>query len=80
MLQIVRPLQLAGDGNDYLYGGGAADKLFGETGNDQLYAGSGDDLLSGGAGNDRLYGQYGKDTYVYGRGYGNDVILDLGLY
>ena len=34
------------------------------------------DYLDGGAGNDRLEGGMDGDIYVFGRGYGNDVILD----
>src|SRR5262249_34760419 len=32
------------------------------------------DRLDGGTGNDRLEGQGGGDTYVFGRGYGHDVV------
>ncbi|MDP2170096.1 MAG: putative Ig domain-containing protein [Rhodocyclaceae bacterium] len=67
---------LAGEGNDRLHGNDGNDRLFGQGGDDRLYGGSGDDLLSGGAGNDVLYGQAGADTYVFGRGYGHDLILD----
>ena len=34
------------------------------------------DLLDGGTGNDRLEGGDGDDTYVFGSGYGHDVIFD----
>lgn len=67
---------LAGDGNDTLYGINGNDHLFGQGGDDHIYGGSGDDLISGGAGNDVLEGESGTDTYVFGRGYGNDTILD----
>ncbi|WP_295091361.1 hypothetical protein [Ruminococcus sp.] len=55
------------DGNDLLYGG---------EGNDNLQGGNGDDFLDGGAGNDTLKGESGNDTYIYGKGYGSDIISD----
>ena len=67
---------LAGAGNDLLYGNSGNDRLFGGAGKDQLNGGDGNDLLSGGAGTDVLYGGAGADTYVFGRSYGQDVILD----
>ncbi|MDD3761569.1 MAG: calcium-binding protein [Acidithiobacillus sp.] len=67
---------LAGEGNDRLYGYGGNDRLFGQGGNDVIYGGAGDDLISGGAGDDLLYGEAGADTYVFGRGYGHDTIVD----
>jgi hypothetical protein len=54
-----------GTGDDRLYGGAAADQLFGEGGNDRLYGGAGDDQLFAGAGNDRLFGDDGNDK-LYG--------------
>ncbi|WP_284736141.1 calcium-binding protein, partial [Dongia deserti] len=35
-----------------------------------------DDTLDGGAGNDYLEGKSGSDTYVFGYGYGQDIVLD----
>jgi hypothetical protein len=67
---------LAGEGQDTLYGHNGNDRLFGQGGDDRIHGGSGDDLISGGAGNDLLYGESGADTYVFGRGYGNDTIVD----
>jgi VCBS repeat-containing protein len=67
---------LAGEGNDRLYGNNGADRLFGQGGDDRISGGSGEDLISGGAGNDLLYGETGADTYVFGRGYGHDIIVD----
>ncbi|WP_172955071.1 calcium-binding protein [Sterolibacterium denitrificans] len=67
---------LAGDGNDVLRGNNGNDRLFGQGGNDAIHGGNGDDLISGGAGNDMLYGGAGADTYVFGRGYGHDTIID----
>lgn len=36
----------------------------------------GGDVLDGGAGNDELRGLSGPDTYVFGRGYGIDTVID----
>lgn len=36
------------------------------------------DILDGGTGNDTLYGYGGGDTYVFGIGYGQDVVSDNG--
>jgi len=65
-----------GSGDDALYGEYGNNQLRGEDGNDSLYGGYEEDTLDGGAGNDRLEGSYGNDTYVFGRGYGQDVIYD----
>ncbi|WP_339843037.1 calcium-binding protein [Paenibacillus sp. FSL R5-0912] len=62
------------------------DTLRGYGGDDRLNGGAGDDVLDGGAGNDTLYGgdpydtsytrANGNDTYLFGRGYGQDTIVD----
>ncbi|MEQ9143979.1 MAG: putative Ig domain-containing protein [Parvibaculaceae bacterium] len=81
------------DGHDSISGSGGSDILFGGAGDDLIYGegtteyyqenywnelGFGqDDRLDGGAGNDLLYGQGGNDTYVFGIGYGQDVIDDV---
>ncbi|WP_054785735.1 calcium-binding protein [Pseudovibrio denitrificans] len=65
-----------GKGNDYIFGSRGADKLYGEEGNDQLLGGAGADLLDGGAGDDSLDGGANDDTYIWGSGYGNDVITE----
>src|SRR5207245_1518032 len=51
--------------------------LTGTSGADTLYGGAGPDTLDGGAGNDTMYGYDGNDTYVFGRGYGQDTMLDF---
>ncbi len=48
--------------------------LVGLGGNDSLFGQVGDDVLDGGTGDDLLEGSSGNDTYVFGRGYGSDVI------
>lgn len=67
-----------GDGNDVIGGGmnNLSDTLYGGSGNDTLNGHDGDDILDGGVGNDLLYGGTGNDTYIYGIGYGHDVIRD----
>lgn len=77
-----------GNGNDDITGGSDDDTLYGEAGNDVLYGDfspnysyqqNGSDTLDGGAGNDMLYGGGGNDTYVFGLGYGQDLIEDRHL-
>jgi len=76
-------------GNDNLFGQDGNDKIEGGNGDDYLSGGNGNDVLDGGAGNDVLDGGYltvdwsnqvnsnGNDTYIFGRGYGNDIISDF---
>jgi Ca2+-binding RTX toxin-like protein len=45
--------------------------------NDYITGTLGNDVLSGGAGNDHFYGRAGDDTYKFGRGDGQDTILDI---
>jgi Ca2+-binding RTX toxin-like protein len=77
---------LGSAGNDNMTGTSGNDAFSGLGGNDVLLGGAGDDILDGGAGDDALYGGYsgyfagagaGNDTYVFGKGYGNDVIYDF---
>ncbi len=73
-----------GAGNDVLMGDAGDDTLLGSEGNDTLAGGSGNDMLDGGAGNDVLYGgrwsdnysSNGNDTYLFGRGSGQDIVID----
>ena len=65
-----------GDGTDSLSGDGGADILYGELGDDSLSGGDGNDTIDGGAGNDSLIGGDGDDIYYFGRGDGQDVIVD----
>ena len=63
--------------DNQLMGGAGNNVLAGGAGNDTLAGYLGDDVLDGGAGNDLLYGnEGGNDTYVFGRGYGQDTILN----
>lgn len=56
------------DGNDTINGLGGDDELLGMDGNDTLDGGAGLDYLSGGA---------GSDVYLFGRGSGEDLILEF---
>lgn len=66
----------AGAGDDTAFGGAGHDTLMGEAGNDYLAGQSGNDTLDGGTGNDYLDGGIGNDTYIFGKGYGSDTIID----
>jgi Ca2+-binding RTX toxin-like protein len=74
--------EVLGTGNkDIIHGLGAADTIRGLWGDDALYGMGGNDVLDGGVGDDSLYGGdsstgAGNDTYVFGRGYGTDVVYD----
>src|SRR5256712_806680 len=50
--------------------------LVGTDGPDHLSGGFFNDTLDGGAGNDFLAGGPGNDTYLFGRGYGQDILFD----
>lgn len=77
-----------GPGNDTIDGYGAGDALYGDNGDDYVSGDDGDDLISGGsgadlidglAGSDELWGGSGFDTFCFGRGYGQDTVMDLSL-
>lgn len=65
-----------GEGDDQLFGQGAADTIDGGAGNDLIHGGSGADIITGGVGDDVLYGG-GGDDQVYGNG-GRDVLYSSG--
>ena len=64
-------------GNDALFGDEGGDTLYGGVGHDQLWGGNGADRLLGEKGNDTLYGEGGMDTFVFGKGFGQDIIMDF---
>jgi Ca2+-binding RTX toxin-like protein len=73
-------------GNNLISGGLGADSILGQNGNDTLDGGTQNDTLNGGAGTDRIIGGNGNDSltggtgndvFVFGPGYGNDVITDF---
>ncbi len=69
-----------GGGDDKLYGCDGNDTLIGGAGNDSLFGHSGDDIYIGGAGNETLhdYSSTSNDVYRFGRGDGQDSLLDCG--
>ena len=48
----------------------------GRAGNDKIIGSSSADRLDGGTGKDNLTGGAGDDTYILGRGYGVDTVID----
>ncbi len=67
-----------GLGNDQIYGADGNDRLEGGEGGDHVNGAAGDDTLVGGGGNDFLVGGAGNDTYFFERGWGSDVIQQMG--
>ena len=68
-------VQEGSESDDYLeHDGTHMAHLKGGAGNDSLAGGGLDDILDGGAGNDLLTGGGGDDLFIYGLGYGHDVI------
>jgi Ca2+-binding RTX toxin-like protein len=49
----------------------------GTRGNDRLVGSAFDNVMDGRRGNDRLIGHDGADTFVFGRQYGRDVLVDF---
>jgi Ca2+-binding RTX toxin-like protein len=68
---------IGGDANGIIAGGKGAETLDGRGGDDFLFGNGGNDRLIGGAGNDRLTGGHGRDTFVFGPGFGHDVVTDF---
>jgi len=80
----------ATEGADIISGSQAGETIYGLGGNDILIGNGGDDILDGGPGDDTLVGDSGllldqtflptksngNDTYIFGRGYGHDTIID----
>jgi VCBS repeat-containing protein len=53
--------------------------LNGTAGDDTIYGTNTTDRINGGAGNDHLEGGAGSDTYLFGRGSGQDTIVNFAL-
>lgn len=75
-----------GDGNgdtisgfENVEGSNFGDSLHGDAGANRLNGRGGYDTLDGGAGNDVLIGGALTDNFVYGIGYGHDVIKDFSV-
>ena len=60
-----RQLLRGNNGDDTLFGGAAADTMFGGNGNDSISGGAGADKLFGGAGDDTLLGGAGDDILFF---------------
>lgn len=63
--------------NDYIDGRKGDDRLSGLVGDDLIVGGQGNDVIDGGSGDDELWGDEGYDTFVFRRGYGQDMIYDF---
>lgn len=57
-----------GQGDDYVIGSKADDRIWGGPGDDVIGGSDGADLVDGGPGNDALYGQIGQDVVRGGEG------------
>lgn len=66
-----------GSGNDTIDSGSGDDTIYGGSGNDDIYGGDDNDTLIGGKGNDRLQGGIGNDTYIFGKDFGKDEIINF---
>ncbi|MEJ8849669.1 calcium-binding protein [Variovorax rhizosphaerae] len=69
-------LTLTGTGGISGYGNALANVMKGNGGDNILIGAGGDDTLDGAAGNDVVSGDYGSDTILFGRGDGQDTLLD----
>lgn len=72
----VENLTLIGTGNIDGTGSSGDNLMTGNVGNNLLTGAAGNDTLDGKAGNDTLNGGAGADIYLFGIGYGADVIVD----
>ncbi len=75
-----------GSGNDVIFGGSGNNSIDGGDGNDALDGGAGNDIIIGGAGtksitgglgDDTLTGGSQSDTFVFQKGFGNDLLTDF---
>jgi Ca2+-binding RTX toxin-like protein len=64
-------------GAESISAGKSDDIIVGLAGNDTLRGENGNDILDGGAGNDSLLGGEGNDVYLFGRGSGQDMVLNF---
>ena len=62
------------EANDEIISYQGNDLLEGMAGDDILNGGDGNDTLDGGTGDDTLNGGRGDDVYIFGKGYGHDII------
>ncbi len=61
-----------------LIGQDGADLLGGSRYSDAIDGGAGNDIIVGLGGNDTLWGGGGDDTFIFGKGFGRDIIKDYG--
>jgi Ca2+-binding RTX toxin-like protein len=73
----VPEIRLGTAGAESISAGKSDDIIVGLAGNDTLRGENGNDILDGGAGNDSLLGGEGNDVYLFGRGSGQDMVLNF---
>ncbi len=66
-----------GDGNDVIWSGSTASRLFGDAGDDRMIGGAGNDIFSGGSGGDAIHGGGGEDIFCFGAEWGCDQVEQL---
>ncbi|MDY0969042.1 beta strand repeat-containing protein, partial [Sphingomonas sp. CFBP9021] len=74
--ELVRRSMLDNAGNNSFYGSYDGEMMRSGAGNDILRGRGGDDILFGGIGDDTLSGDAGNDRYRFGRGDGQDRIIE----
>ena len=67
----------AGDGNNLFDGGNGDDIITAGNGNNNISGGNGSDIFHVGTGNNTLTGGNGNDTFVFGPGFGKNVVTDF---
>ncbi|MBI3561971.1 MAG: putative Ig domain-containing protein [Gammaproteobacteria bacterium] len=72
----VENLVLTGAGNLSGSGNGLSNSILGNSASNTLTGNAGNDTLQGLGGNDVLRGGTGNDTYLFGRGDGNDTLVE----
>ncbi len=73
-------LTYATEAGDHITGLGGDDTLAGLGGNDTIVGNGGLDTLIGGQGDDTLKGCGAGDTYVWAKGDGDDIVIDVGNF
>jgi Ca2+-binding RTX toxin-like protein len=64
------------DETDAIFANANDNDIDGLAGDDVIYGLEGNDTLDGGTGNDTLFGSEGSDAYRFGRGSGQDTVID----
>jgi Ca2+-binding RTX toxin-like protein len=68
---------IGSQGDDNITLNGNANLIDGQGGADTINAGGSSDVVIGGGGNDTMTGGGAGDTFVFGPGFGNDVVTDF---